>query len=59
MTVFLLLSINTLAGVQSKVGQLLKDVVGSEYDPLAGPEAPNGAAYPQPYVPFKGGSHVE
>lgn len=65
MTVFVLLSVNTLAGVQSKVGQLLKDVVGTEQqqllDPLAGPEATNGSsgAYPQPYVPFKGGAHVE
>jgi hypothetical protein len=60
MTVFVLLSVNTLAGVQSKVGQLLKDVVGSDYDPLAGPDTANGAGvYPQAYVPFKGGSHVE
>jgi len=60
-TVFLLLSVNTLAGVQSKVGQFLKEVVGTEYDPLAGPEDRNGASsyVPQPYVPFKGGSHVE
>jgi hypothetical protein len=59
MTVFTLLSINTLAGVQTKVGQLLKDVVGTDYDPLAAPDTANGGGYQQPYVPFKGGSHVE
>jgi hypothetical protein len=64
MTVFVLLSVNTLAGVQGKVGQLLKDVVGTEYDPLAGPgegSSANGSGSyaPQPFVPFKGGSHVE
>jgi hypothetical protein len=58
--VFVLLSVNTLAGVQSKVGQLLKDVVGTEYDPLAAPDANGSGSYaPPPYVPFKGGSHVE
>jgi hypothetical protein len=57
---FLLLSFNTLAGVQSKVAQFLKDVVGSEYDPLLGPPLPEGAVgQPPPYIPFKGGSHVE
>jgi hypothetical protein len=57
---FLLLSFNTLAGVQSKVAQFLKDVVGSEYDPLMGPPLPEGAVgQPPPYIPFKGGSHVE
>ena len=60
MTVFVLLSVNTLAGVQSKVSQFVKEVVGTEYDPLAGPDTQNGSSsYPQPYVPFKGGSHVE
>lgn len=62
MTVFVLLSVNTLAGVQSKVGQLLKDVVGTDYDPLAAPDANgsgSGAYAPQPYVPFKDGSHIE
>lgn len=57
MTVFVLLSVNTLAGVQSKVGQLLKDVVGTEYDPLAGPEPNGSGAYPQ--QPYVQGSHVE
>jgi hypothetical protein len=57
---FLLLSFNTLAGVQSKVAQFLKDVVGSEYDPLMGPPLPEGAmGQPPPYIPYKGGSHVE
>eukprot|EP00882_Tetradesmus_deserticola_P023038 GHRQ01025069.1.p1 GENE.GHRQ01025069.1~~GHRQ01025069.1.p1 ORF type:complete len:177 (+),score=75.72 GHRQ01025069.1:623-1153(+) len=57
---FVLLSFNTLAGVQSKVAQFLKDVVGSEYDPLMGPPLQEGAAgQPAPYIPFKGGSHVE
>jgi hypothetical protein len=66
MTVFLVLSVNTLAGVQSKVGTLVRDVVGSgEADPLAAPQAPlqgNGSgsyAAPPPFVPFKGTSHVE
>ncbi|WIA28912.1 hypothetical protein OEZ86_011436 [Tetradesmus obliquus] len=57
---FLLLSFNTLAGVQSKVAQLLSDVVGAQYDPLGGPALPEGAqGQPPPYIPFKGGSHVE
>lgn len=59
---FLLLSINTLAGVQAKVGQFLKDVVGTEHDPLMIPQgdlARGGSGIPPPYIPFKGGSHVE
>lgn len=59
---FLLLSFNTLAGVQGKVAQLLKDVVGAEFDPLLGPQAPDGSSGgvpAQPYVPWKGGAHVE
>lgn len=57
---FLLLSFNTLAGVQSKVAQLLSDVVGAQYDPLGGPALPEGAqGQPPPYIPFKGGGHVE
>lgn len=57
---FMLLSFNTLAGVQTKVAQFLKDVVGSECDPLKGPPLPEGAwGQPAPYIPFKGGSHVE
>lgn len=55
----MLLSFNTLAGVQSKVAQFLKDVVDTEHDPLMGPQAEMGGAAPQPYIPFKGGSHVE
>lgn len=58
LVVFVLVSFNTLAGVQAKVAQLVKDVVGSEYDPLAGPSA-DGSGPPPPYIPFKGGSHVE
>eukprot|EP00775_Hariotina_reticulata_P005645 gene5645-5884_t len=58
LVVFVLLSINTLAGVQSKVAQFLKDVVGTEYDPLMGPVG-DGAVPAQPYIPFKGSSHVE
>jgi hypothetical protein len=58
LVVCLLLSINTLAGVQSKVAQFLKDVVATEYDPLMGPTG-DGAGPAQPYIPFKGSSHVE
>lgn len=61
---FLLLSFNTLAGVQSKVAQFLKEVTGAEYDPLLGPQAEAagpgaGAVVPPAYIPSKGGSHVE
>lgn len=61
LVLFILLSVNTLAGVQSKVAQFLKDVVGTEFDPLLGPQGEPGAsaAAPPPYIPFKGGSHVE
>lgn len=62
MTIFILLSVSNLAGVQSKVGQFVRDVVGSDYDPLLGPPAEgNGAGSytAQPFIPFKGGSHVE
>lgn len=55
---FLLLSFNTLAGIGGKVSQLLRDVAGDANDPLLGPAAASVGGG-GPYVPFKGGSHVE
>eukprot|EP00879_Flechtneria_rotunda_P021330 GHRR01022480.1.p2 GENE.GHRR01022480.1~~GHRR01022480.1.p2 ORF type:complete len:154 (+),score=36.74 GHRR01022480.1:706-1167(+) len=64
LVLFVLLSFNTLAGVQAKVAQLLKDVVGTEYDPLVGsagstPPGDGGSQPQRPYIPFKAGAHVE
>ncbi|KAF8072793.1 COV1 [Scenedesmus sp. PABB004] len=64
LVLFGVLGVSTLAGVQAKLGQFMRDVVGADaaaFDPLGEPGGTGGGLppLPPPYVPFKGGSHVE